>query len=166
MSIRDNSPEGQRNRQKLVDEALDNWKTTHPANNKQNNIKTDNELIAEFMDWEHCSSELCLKNNNLCWTNPSDCTRGYMPKQDLKFHISWDWLMPVANKIQKLYTSNFGVIQKELRDDRSFIARMAVKQMFGFSEVTGQLEINSVYLKCLDFIKWYNTVTKQALQKP
>jgi hypothetical protein len=26
MSIRDNSPEGQKNRQKLVDEAMENWK--------------------------------------------------------------------------------------------------------------------------------------------
>lgn len=31
MSIRDNSPEGKKNRQKLVDEAMENWKKSQPA---------------------------------------------------------------------------------------------------------------------------------------
>ena len=30
MSIRDNSPQGQKNRKKLVDEAMKNWKKTQP----------------------------------------------------------------------------------------------------------------------------------------
>lgn len=80
---------------------------------------------------------------------------------DVEYHKSFDWLIPVANKILILYTSNFGVIQKELRNDQSFIARMAVKQMFGVSSVTGKLEIDTVYLRCADFIKWYNTLPKE-----
>jgi hypothetical protein len=77
---------------------------------------------------------------------------------NMSFHDRWDWLIPVANKIQKLYRTNFGIIQTELRNDSSFIARMAVKKMFEMSDVSGQLEINSVFLKCYDFLKWYESV--------
>ena len=41
MSMRDNSPQGQKNRQKIVNEALENWKRTQPKNAISCECKTD-----------------------------------------------------------------------------------------------------------------------------
>ncbi len=75
----------------------------------------NNKLIAEFMGYkisdrgeyllsdslpqflgsdhrEWCSNR--VENDNLIWEIPKDC---------LEYHTSWNWLMPVVEKIQKLY---------------------------------------------------------------
>ena len=47
----------------------------------------DNKLIAEFMGEE----QLCLPH-------------------ELKYHSSWDWLMPVVNKIEDYLADNVGKV--------------------------------------------------------
>jgi len=98
-------------------------------------MKSDNELIEDFY-----------------------VSKGGKPhlEADVYFYESdWNMIMPVANKIVKLWLEDTS-LQEKLRNDSAFIARMAIKQMFFLSEITHDLDINSVYLKCLDIIKWYN----------
>jgi hypothetical protein len=72
---------------------------------------TDNELIAEFMGWEHCNSPTCLEANNLCWSKDG---HGYIPKNDLKFDESWEWFMPVVTKMFDLWVPASHGFQKAL----------------------------------------------------
>ena len=58
----------------------------------------DNKLIAEFMGFTKDSKDLYLIDDyNLRGEDEYQAT--YV--SEMKFHTSWDWLMPVANEIIK-----------------------------------------------------------------
>ena len=55
-------------------------------------MKTENKLIAEFMGMEESNGEYYKRIYN---------SGDWIPLNELKFHTSWDWLMPVVSKITK-----------------------------------------------------------------
>tara|TARA_Y100001938_G_C8075324_1_gene425677 strand:+ start:992 stop:1303 length:312 start_codon:yes stop_codon:yes gene_type:complete len=55
----------------------------------------NNKLIAEFMGWTPCDP-----NDSTMYANPKTGAL-YSSDCDMRFHTSWDWLMPVANEIIK-----------------------------------------------------------------
>lgn len=113
-------------------------------------MKTDHELIAEFLGWK------------LCDCGEGDIHYKYGKREyevwflnDLrKFEHSWDWLMPVVEKITEItyedgdnaYFRTFGMLNGDgitmVRINRSFLAE-------------GPTLINATYKACLDFIKHY-----------
>ena len=110
--------------------------------------KTDNELIAEFM------------NDQKWFFNDAKRIAGDELVY-LKYHKSWDWLMPVVEKIAKL---NYGVsittwpkewdapivgVQVMIHDngdDGPVIERHSEPEQM----------ITSIYKVVVEFIKWYN----------
>lgn len=112
-------------------------------------MKTDNEIIAEFMGlqvyqtWEEMRA---VPINNLkAWALPDH----------LGYHYSWDRLMPVVEKIIKIptgdddffYARTFG-----MRDaDGNFLFRFN-----RFQVITAKTLIDAVYSAVVEFIKWYN----------
>lgn len=101
-------------------------------------MKTDNELIDEF------APEVAAKIN---WSKPKHIAQ----QEGLRFHSSWDWLMPVVEKISKM---GLGPID----NDRATSLEI--------EEATKQAEvcllcidtpIQTVYESVVEFIKWYNT---------
>jgi hypothetical protein len=102
--------------------------------------KTDNELIAEFMEWEHCNSPTCAESNNLCWYK--DCHSGYISKDKLKFDTSWDWLMPVVHKILIEWIPTSGTWPFEYTQLQKMLLGSRMHQ---------------VYSSVVSFIKWYNS---------
>jgi len=110
-----------------------------------------NKIIARFMgkDVMVTYSDASGKNWN------SMVGIGSMDKYDkvfLQYHESWDWLMPVVDKIQKM----------NLREDFSlfdFDQYCGVDRYFLFDlKIYSQLE--TVWLSVIQFIQWYNTQTK------
>jgi ribosomal protein S18 acetylase RimI-like enzyme len=116
-------------------------------------MKTDNELIAEFMGYKLITPEMRR--------NPEGWSRGYWQKdypekQDvlcaeghgMHYHDSWSWLMPVVEKIESL-GFNFWIgkyassVTKEGSGDPSFT-------------VKGNSKLKVVYDAVTEFIKWYN----------
>ena len=106
----------------------------------------DNELIAEFMDEEFIRE----KNwHRIHW-------------KDMPFNTSWDWLMPVVDKINKIgvwtLRPGFAMVQNpegELRPEKKF---KFIKSDSDFEEIDGNsvdwiVIVHSVAVK---FIKWYN----------
>ena len=86
----------------------------------------DNKLIAEFMglvvsDRDNYTSEL--------HTNVD---------VDLKYHTSWDWLMPVVNKIEDYLADNVGKVGY-------------------FDECLNSNDLEVRYQAVVEFIKQYNT---------
>lgn len=61
--------------------------------------------------------------------------------EDLKYHSSWDWLMPVVKKIGEMKVGNG---DPNLYDEIDYALRPAI--------------IENVWLAVIEFIQWYNKV--------
>jgi len=98
---------------------------------KEQEIINGNKLIAEFMQ-----VEVVLNSDNITvywYYNPE---KGYLVHM-LKYHSSWDWLMPVVKKIQQLEIKQF--------DKKKPIMNALM-----------DVDIESLYNSALWFILWYN----------
>lgn len=85
---------------------------------------------------------------------------------NLKYHSSWDWLMPVVEKINGLKlksTSGKFMVTCEICPRHTSFGRTNWFPGEGCTLVNrcnGQSMLENTYLACLDFIKWYNTQSK------
>ncbi len=116
-------------------------KTKLMENLEQKSI-SDNELIAKFIGWEVSKSGKKFKN----YLPP----HGYVKvhPDHMKFHTSWDWLMPVIDHIEELG----GVVT--IKGDACII-ELGKKS---FCVETG-IKIQSLYETIVNFIKWYYGIT-------
>jgi hypothetical protein len=134
---------------------------------------TDNELIAEFMGFER-RAQGAWDNNEYAYTIkfPSVYNKLMIPSEML-FATSWDWLMPVVEKIAKIETNDkvyngedsyfdsyfprtFGMINCETKEFMVRINRHPLHQSASL--------IEAAYKAVIEFIKWYNTQTSNLLQ--
>ncbi len=105
-------------------------------------MKTENELIAEFMGWKYAASK---------WFDPKG-----VGHKELRFHFSWNWLMPVVAEIEELYKQAFP-------PGPEFVRRILAKEEIldgPYMEVVATplgTPIKEVYDKIVTFIKWYNS---------
>ena len=103
-----------------------------------------NATIAEFMGYKQ---KPC--NNGKAWdlgvSIPSSKhalpIQGLIVRDNLKFHASWDWLMPVINKIHSLdefykYKDNSGQFERD--------------------EIVNTKYIEVTHSNVCQFIEWYN----------
>ena len=100
--------------------------------------KTDNELIAEFMGWERYSRN-SFKCPNLYPFN-SSLSMGWttFEENQLQFNTSWDWLMPVVEKIAEY--------------------RLAYPKETGWVCDCKIVVLHKyLYREVVNFIKWYNS---------
>lgn len=121
---------------------------------QEQEIIDGNKLIAEF---------LCFKYRNQAkyWGRyPLDdnsflSLKGEVEMHSLKFHSSWDWLMPVVEKIESLnFTTSIYHLPKTLN---------TVKILSGGADVVGvngETKIEAIYKTVVEFIKWYNSCQK------
>jgi len=106
-------------------------------------MREENKLIAEFMGYktyEHTNSIAIrlLEENEF---NSIDI--GHI---HTKFHASWDWLMPVVEKIEQ---TNEGVTLVIIEDERCHIDNQK-----GFEiDSVGHTKIEAVYNAVIKFIK-------------
>lgn len=120
-------------------------------------MKTDNELIAEFMGAERREGPRAFNpyQTVVQWIikgNPynqhrDDIKHWYQPVE-LKYHESWDWLMPVVEKIYRMPDKD---IRFKLENSRCRL--WYGHKLFKCHTIS---QINSVYAVVVEFIKWYN----------
>jgi len=95
-------------------------------------MKTEesNKLIAEFMGWE-----ISIGHEGM-YDLPDGLSKDYHSLKPgyMKFHTSWDWLMPVVEKIEQEH--------------------QGVPQQMLYVNLYSRLE--EVYEAAVEFIKWYN----------
>ena len=106
----------------------------------------NNKLIAVFMGW---IIPLPIENAKYC-REDLDTENVWVSVEDLKFHSSWDWLMPVIEKIESLgyewsYLNHVAVIT-----DNGF------KQHFRDISFADESRLKATYNVVVEFIKWYN----------
>jgi hypothetical protein len=122
---------------------------------ENNEIIKGNKLIAEFMGykyyphpakdsgWRKEKGHLKLHGYFLCRTN-----------KQLEYHSSWDWLMPVVEKISETYTVNiqsYPVMGFDVRFNEGTYRR-------AYSE--NESAIKAVWTAVIKFIEWYNQKNK------
>lgn len=110
---------------------------------EQSEIIEGNELIAEFMGGIYKSNLFPIGNTQI-WLPFHNMTE----INNLKYHNSWDWLMPVVEKIESLGYST------RILDNGMGIEGDLIIERFGVTKIKG------TWLTIIEFIKWYNTQEK------
>lgn len=118
-------------------------------------IEEGNKLIAEFMGLKEPVFNP-ISNSFLvylpdCSFNNNEGLIGYAP---VKWHTSWDWLMPVVEKIER----NGAIIEIWLSIGKG--CRITVpksKEGHWFAGRESNELIEAVWLAVVDFVKWYNS---------
>jgi hypothetical protein len=95
----------------------------------------DNKLIAEFMD---------LKSTGL----------SIYKESDYKYHTSWDWLMPVVEKIDEVSDEN---TLFKIEYNRAFVED--IENYYIFIDVTASSRLEATYKAVVEFIKNNNLKT-------
>lgn len=100
----------------------------------------DNELIAEFMGIPQMNDY-----KGVMWDIERTGEQIYSVRPDeLRYHSSWDWLMPVVQKIYALYDEfNFTTIDQENR-------------FLNVLDLYVRYPISTTYHAVVEFIKWHN----------
>ena len=102
-------------------------------------MKEENKLIAEFMGMESFKDMLSTLNNG-------KINISIDIYEQAKYHSSWDWLMPVVEKIEQ---TNDGCTLVIIEDERCYIDNQK-----GFEiDSVGHTKIEAVYNAVIKFIK-------------
>jgi hypothetical protein len=114
-----------------------------------------NKIIAEFAgaEWKKDDYDdygFCYHNENAI--KPKGCIWGYTPDA-LKYHSSYDWLMPVWAKFRFLDITNMVAGSQ---------AKIANEQHNELIDVVGKFvafrPIEDVFVKMVEAIKWFNEI--------
>lgn len=125
-------------------------------------ILEGNNLIAGFMQEPYIERGRigCIQNTAVCESNPEGLVYELM-----KYHSSWDWLMPVVEKIERIWIGGSKTKMKIESPNRVQIWHEVGYKNIDFAinygydnEKTTRLE--NIWLAVVDFIKWYNSIQK------
>jgi len=115
-------------------------------------IIENNCLIASFMGLERTEKEtgeptFKQEHNAVVWAS------------QLLYDTSWDWLMPVVEKICSLKIGD-DITYVKYAYIRTFVYNEDTNEFFvrlnGFQMFKSKTLIESLYIAVIDFIKWYN----------
>ena len=114
--------------------------------------KKDNILIAKFIGAyliDFKEKDGSISKNWMTKGNPlygGQSIKGNSINQ-LRFHKSWDWLMPVVDKIENGFHWNHEI---HIHNGHCMITNFMDNKIFMGSK------INATYNAIIEFIKWYN----------
>lgn len=133
-------------------------------------ILEGNKLIAEFMGWQEPSLEYKIK---WCGVKTEErlkkINEEYIPylikeknseplfKDSLRYHSSWDWLMPVVEKIAELDIAyRVGIVLIGYVKINGFQMPPIVKNVSREGSLINPTWLNATWLAVVEFINWYN----------
>jgi len=112
-------------------------------------IKHNNKLIAKFIGMQHTNKGWFDNEDNLAQFIYDQTGGNY--HDVLHFNTSWDWLMPVVEKIEETpYCYEFQIGYKEL-----CVLKNPYTE-FEFKVEDLQSKLAAVYMGVIKFIEWYN----------
>ena len=128
-------------------------------------IMESNLLIAEFMGWRKDSTHGWLAKNEIdAWQ--------YRDNYYFKYYVSWDWLMPVVEKIETIKTPSSETIKVIVGDNKSCVISSGTLATDGEVEILYCLDksfdkssskIKATWRAVVEFIKWNNSQTAVAV---
>ena len=119
----------------------------------------NNKIIAEFLNVKIHPCETIEKLKFLP-IEERGLYNGYFI-DELKYHEDWNWLMEVVEKIESI---EYGIYQVDILQEGCKIlerCRLLIDNRVGKLE-SDTTKIESVYLACVEFIKWYNNQNKAS----
>lgn len=122
---------------------------------KTNKIIEGNKIIAEFMGWEVSEKAKSLKKRGL---TINTIPYGYFKihPDDLLYQSSWDWLMPVVEKIEKESFNIFGEYEDVIINGCSCFVETRDREI----SIIETTKIEATYKAVVEFVKWYNKQKK------
>lgn len=117
-------------------------------------IAEGNKIIAEFMVWEYRGGFTKI------WATPLVNNKAHLYREDeMQFHTSWDWLMPVVEKIEKFgYASS---IEGGDSDEGYLCDFIDINNMECSCASNYTSKIEAVWRSVIQFIEWYNSLTSK-----
>lgn len=117
----------------------------------------NNKLIADFMDYPESGK----KNKDPYYYAMKHC----YDNNAMKYHSSWDWIMPVVLKISEPEIEDDRVIREPcdfaIRYKNCELECSDEDDSFEFSLPTGaDTKMEAVYLCVIEYIKWYNSINE------
>lgn len=123
-------------------------------------ILKGNKLIAEFIGAvyirredlfdDHIIEEFIYNNNHPISKQIPKVTENLY---HLRYHLSWDWLMPVVEKIETLgYKWEIGM---------SATSPYHYCKIWSIGTIEGISTLDAIYGAIIEFIKWYNSCQKE-----
>lgn len=114
-------------------------------------INQKNELIARYMEIEMDEDKFLAFG----WDRIYLYNGEWKPARKLKYHLSWDWLMPVIEKIEQIESGRFGwcidpfdiVITDYCNDEKEIINIVRDRP--------DSKLISDCYEAVISFIQWY-----------
>jgi len=132
-----------------------------------NVVEKKNILIAEFMGFTVTPDYLAIPEKYLEEGYPYEVANIVAESGSIKllnlldFHKSWDWLMPVVEKIENTYPAGPRVIFKiEGIEANIYSSDIDLDIQICYSS-----KINSTFTAIVQFIQWYNSQPRQDKTK-
>lgn len=74
--------------------------------------------------------------------------------EEAKYHSSWDWLMPVIEKIETSADDKTGHMEVTINENHCTVYQWDFKVIA--KDYDGKSKINAVWRTIVKFLKWYN----------
>ncbi len=112
--------------------------------------KEDEPINSEYGEQQYASfdCEMAIINNK--------CFDLY----SLQYHSSWDWLMPVVEKINTIALDDFGEMNVMMAANECIIGEEYLHPIIEQRRDFKKPMIEMVWLAVIEFIKWYNLQPK------
>lgn len=116
-----------------------------------------NRLISEFMGATPCK----LMGKTIGIVDAYECEEWKLPVDEIQYHSSWDWLMPVIEKIESLHydvqicTDSVSIIDMAgeecaFNDYQDFNSEWHQQD-----SPSAENKIHATWLSAIEFIKWH-----------
>lgn len=116
----------------------------------ESEIIESNKLIAKFMNYDYLDDFNYPENNETGWYNDN----GEYICRELKFHSSWDQLIPVVEKIEKI--DGYYVQIEETSCYVYDVNTFDDEQCDSIISIDAETKKMAVYRAVVEFIKFYN----------
>lgn len=126
-------------------------------------ILEGNKLIAEFMGAENETGYFQASTigktkvpTGRMWMKERFPNNMHLCKEDdLRYHSSWDWIMPVVEKIRNI------VDKKEYDKEGLLFYKEALSRYVPIRNELVKINLSNVHYCVVEFILWYNSTLKQ-----
>ena len=112
-------------------------------------MEENNKLIAEFMGMTYY-----IPNDDSLMVEKAPIGVLVTPTKSLEYHTSWDWLMPVVEKINnteryEVCIGNCHCHITDIENDNHKVRALTLS-------LQGKTTMRAVYLAIVEFINWHN----------